>query len=148
MKNTVKAMLQEVLLKQCNRKSNMPKSLKYKKPSCICLILQDTWQSFPYKNHSKCYKTLVSRSWPVIFTFTYFFPYTYTFRFCCKIKSCCDRCFPQQIRPQITVQSYITRLFQCENWFQYDKETPHIVYSIHHVSLNLLSFDHYCFTQS
>ena len=32
------------------------------------------------------------------------FSYTYTLLFCGKITSCCDRCFPQQIRPQITVQ--------------------------------------------
>ena len=34
------------------------------------------------------------------------FSYTYTLLFCCKIKSCCGCCFPQQIRPQITVQDY------------------------------------------
>ena len=36
-----------------------------------------------------------------------FFSYIYTLLFCWKIKSCCDRCFPQQITPQITVQLYI-----------------------------------------
>ena len=40
-----------------------------------------------------------------------FFPYTSTLLFCHKIRSCCDRCFPQQIRPQITVPLYITRVF-------------------------------------
>ena len=47
------------------------------------------WQSSPYENHCKCYKKLTSRSWPMLYTLTYFFSYTY--------KSCCDRCFPQQI---------------------------------------------------
>ena len=43
--------------------------------------------------------------------YTYlFFPYTYNLFFCWKIKSC-DRCFPQQIRPQITVQLYILRIY-------------------------------------
>ena len=37
------------------------------------------------------------------------FSYTYTVLFCWKIKSCCDRCFPQQIRPQTTVQLCILR---------------------------------------
>ena len=43
---------------------------------------------------------------------------------------------------------YITRLFQCEDWFQYDLQTLHSAYSIGHVSLNSISFHHYCFTQS
>ena len=30
-------------------------------------------QSFPYENHCECYKKLVSRWWPVLFTLTYFF---------------------------------------------------------------------------
>ena len=38
-----------------------------------------------------------------------FFSYIYTLLFCWKIKSCCDRCFPQQIGPQTTVQWYILR---------------------------------------
>ena len=28
---------------------------------------------FPFKNHCKCYKKLVSRLWPVLFTLTWFF---------------------------------------------------------------------------
>ena len=40
--------------------------------------------------------------------YTYlFFSYTYTLIFCWKIKSCCDHCFPQQIRPHTTVQRCI-----------------------------------------
>ena len=35
--------------------------------------------------------------------------YTSTLLYCCKMKSCCDHCFPQKIRPQITVQLYIAR---------------------------------------
>ena len=38
-----------------------------------------------------------------------FFSYTCTLLSCWKIKSCCNRCFPQQIRPQITVKLYILR---------------------------------------
>ena len=44
--------------------------------------------------------------------YTYlFFSDIYTLLFCWKIKSCFDCCFPHQIRPQTTVQSYILRLF-------------------------------------
>ena len=32
------------------------------------------------------------------------FSYTYTLLFCCKTKSCCNQCFPQQIRPQTIVE--------------------------------------------
>ena len=35
------------------------------------------------------------------------FSYTYTLLFCWKIWSCCDLCFPQQIRTQTNVQLYI-----------------------------------------
>ena len=46
----------------------------------------------------------------VAFTiYTNLFCYTYTLLFWYKIKNCCDRCFPQQIRPQTTVQLYILR---------------------------------------
>ena len=38
-----------------------------------------------------------------------FFYYTYTLFFCWIIKTCCDNCFPLQIRPQTTVQWYISR---------------------------------------
>ena len=43
-----------------------------------------------------------------------FFSYTYTFLFCWKIKSCCDPCFPQQIRPQTPVQLYILQDYSSE----------------------------------
>ena len=33
--------------------------------------------------------------------------FSYTFILCWKIKSCCDSCFPQQIRPYTAVQWYI-----------------------------------------
>ena len=35
-------------------------------------------QSFPYENHCECYKKLASRSWPVLFTLTYFFLYMHS----------------------------------------------------------------------
>ena len=38
--------------------------------------------------------------WPI-------FSFTCTLLVCSKIKSCCDHCFPQQIRPQNTVQLYM-----------------------------------------
>ena len=45
-------------------------------------------QFFPCENHWKCYNKLASRSWPMLFTFTYFF-LMHTLLFCCKIKSSC-----------------------------------------------------------
>ena len=48
-----------------------------------------------------------------------FFPDTYTLLFC----GSCDHCFPQQIRPQTTVQLYILQVYSRENWFQCDKQT-------------------------
>ena len=82
-------------------------------------------QSFPYENPYKCYKILTSRLWPVLFTFISFF-YSYTLLFCSKIKSCSDRCFPQQGRTQTTLFNYI----------------------YYETVLNKLSFNYYCFTQS
>ena len=59
-------------------------------------------QSFPYENHYKCYKKLTSRLRLVLFTLTHFF-LIHTLLFSWKIKSCCDSCFPLQIRPKTTV---------------------------------------------
>ena len=42
------------------------------------------------------------------------FSFTYIILFCGKMKSCCDRCFPQQIRPQTTVQLYTLRDYSSE----------------------------------
>ena len=42
-----------------------------------------------------------------------FFPFTYILLFCCKIKDRCDRCFPQQTRPQTTIQLYILQDYFC-----------------------------------
>ena len=53
----------------------------------------------------KCCKTLLSRSWLVLFTLTYFFLYI-TFP-CFKIKVCYDHCFSQQTKPKTIVQWYI-----------------------------------------
>ena len=49
-------------------------------------------QSFPYENQCEYYIKLALRSWPVLFTLTYFF-YTYTLLVCGKIKSCSNHCF-------------------------------------------------------
>ena len=43
----------------------------------------------------------------VIYTYIYF-SYTYTLFVCWEIKCYCHRWFPQQIRPKITAQSYIS----------------------------------------
>ena len=69
------------------------------------------------------FKKLASRSWPVLFALNYFslkhiFSYPYTLLFCWKIKSCCHRCFSQQIRPQITVQLYSGRSFCKIFWWK------------------------------
>ena len=74
------------------------------------------------------------------------FSYTCTLLFCWKMKSCCDRCFPQQIRPQITVLLYILRDYSSART-GFNMINKYFL-SFHHVSLNRLSFDHYCFTQS
>ena len=70
---------------------------------------------------------------------TYFFSLTWTLLFCCKIESCCDHCFSQQIRP-ITGRCsirYITRPFQYGDWFQDESQMPRTAYSIQNVSLNM-----------
>ena len=59
------------------------------------LVLIKT-QSFPYENHCECDCSSCHLHLPI-------FSYSYTILFW-KIKSCCDLCFPQQIRSQITVQ--------------------------------------------
>ena len=77
-----------------------------------------------------------------------FFSYIYTLLFCWKIKSCCDRCFPQQITPQITVQLYIYTyiyiyIYSARIDFNMinNRHTRDTSYSIQHVSLNPWSFD-------
>ena len=67
-------------------------------------------QSFPYEHHCECYKKLALRCRPCYLHLP-IFSYTCTLLFCGKIISYCDRCFPQQIRPQTTSIMYITRLF-------------------------------------
>ena len=37
------------------------------------------------------------------------FSFTYTLLLCGKMQSCCDYCFPLQIRPQNTIQLYLLR---------------------------------------
>ena len=39
------------------------------------------------------------------------FSYTYTLLFCWKTRSCCDNCFPQEIRPQTTIQWYLLQYY-------------------------------------
>ena len=48
--------------------------LKNCEPAIFYILANSSiYQSFPYKNHCKCYEKLASRSWPVLFTLTYFF---------------------------------------------------------------------------
>ena len=48
----------------------------------------------------------------VLAIYTYlFFSYSCTLLFYWKVKSCCDRCFPQQIRSKNNVQWYIIRAY-------------------------------------
>ena len=61
-----------------------------------------------------------------------------TLLFCCKIKSCCDHCFPQQIRPQTTNQLYMLQDYSSvRTGFSMNSKMPHTAYSTLHVSLNI-----------
>ena len=99
----------------------------------------DKWNnhvnSFPYENCCECYKKLASRLWPGLFTHFNFF-LTHTLPFCRKIKSCCGRCFPQQIRPQTTVQWYILPEYSSVRigFNMINKQTPCTACSLYHVS--------------
>ena len=52
-----------------------------------------------------------------------------------KKKGCCDHCFLQRIRPITTVQLCILQDYSSVRiyWFQYELQTPHFAYSIHHL---------------
>ena len=69
----------------------------------VNLTVKEGNQSFPYENHCKCYKKLTSRLWLVLSTLTHFF-LVHTLSSSAGKKSCCDSCFPLQIRPKTTVQ--------------------------------------------
>ena len=78
-------------------------------PICTLTISRSiNGQSFPCENHCKCYNKLASSLRSKLLTLTYFF-LTFFLLFCCKLNSCCECCFPQQNRPQTTVQWYILR---------------------------------------
>ena len=65
------------------------------------------------------------------------FFYKYTPFFCCKTKSSCDCCFPEQIRPQNTVQLH--RLKDCPNVeIVFNMNNKHHALSIVVTSLNTL----------
>ena len=70
------------------------------------------------------------------------------FSYTCKVKSSFDQCFPQQIRPQITVQLYTLQDYSNMrigfNMINKHRTLP----IIHHVSLNLLCFKRYSFAYS
>ena len=58
-------------------------------------------------------------------------------------------CFSQQIRPQITIQLCILQDYSSVRiGFDMINKMPHTAYSIDHVVLNPINFNHYCFTQS
>ena len=103
---------------------------------------------FPYKSYCECTKSSNQDCGPCFLHLPIFF--LYTLLFCWKIKRFCDRCFLQQMRPQITVQLYILLGYSSLrigfNMIK-KRQTLPVVY-IHPVSLNLLSFYRHCFTQS
>ena len=74
-------------------------------------------------------KTCIKIKAPAIYTYLFF--KKNTLLFCCKIKCCCDCCFPQHIR-QITAQLNILQ--------DYSSVTPHTAHSVDHVSLNMFKF--------
>ena len=75
--------------------------------------------------------------------------YTYTLLFSCRIKSCCDHCFPWEIRPLTTVPLYILQDYSgVRIGFNVISKTTPTTYSIHHDGLNTSSFNHYYFTES
>ena len=74
---------------------------------------------------------------PAIYTYQ-FFSFTYTLLFCSKIKSCCNCCFPQQIRTQNTIQLCI--LWDCSSMgICFNMDNKHhiltVVYTIGSVSV-------------
>ena len=75
------------------------------------------------------------------------FSYTHALLFCWKIKSCCHRCFPQQIRLQITVQLYILQDYSSVRIGFNMINKRHTLPIKHHINLNSLSF-HHSFIQS
>ena len=83
------------------------------------MLLLVVSQFFLYENHCKCCNKLGSRFWLLLITLTYFFFYIHSPLL--KNKKCCDCRFLQQIRIlDHCTMIYITRLFQCADWFQYD----------------------------
>ena len=75
----------------------------------------------------------------MLFTLPDFFLYTLLFWW--KIKTSFDCCFPQQIRPQITVQLYRLQDYSGARIVFNVVNKHHTLAIMHCVSLNLLSFD-------
>ena len=86
------------------------KKLRLTQVMGILFIIYNMTVFFIRRSLWECCKKLASRSWTVLFTLTDFFLIN-TFFFCYKIKSCYDRCFLQQIRPQTTVQWYMLQKY-------------------------------------
>ena len=92
-------------------------SLKPPTPTSLTAKICWAWQkflsmqTFPYENN--CQWVLQKARINIVAGAIYaqlFFPYTYTLLVC----SSCDCCFPQQIRPQTTIQLYILRDYSNE----------------------------------
>ena len=83
------------------------------------------------------------------YLFTLFSYTSHTLLFCRKIKSCCDHCFPQQIRQQTIAELHILRDYSGVR-IGFNMNNKHhrlpIVY-MHDVSLNALGFNCYCLTE-
>ena len=120
---------------QCNQKTPIPvssrwqiRSEKAKKGEASALITATTSVHFPKsvwaivfscENHYQCYKKLLSRFWPMLFTFTYFLFYIDPLLLQNKklfwLLSSSANCTSDHYS-----MIYILRLFWCEDWFQYD----------------------------
>ena len=113
----------------------------------VSINLVHTKQFVPNENNCRCYKKLASRLWPMLFyTIIYFFVYIHS-PLLLEKKKRCDCCFPQQIRPQITVQLYIVREYSSVRIVFNAINKRHTLLIVRNASLNPLSFDHYYFTQ-
>ena len=113
----------------------------------VNLTVKEGNQSFPYENHCKCYKKLTSRLWLVLSTLTHFF-LVHTLSSSAGKKSCCDSCFPLQIRPKTTVQWYILREYSFV-WIGFNMINKcHKLCAVYTVCQNILSLNHCCFTKS
>ena len=76
-----------------------------------------------------------------------FFSYKYTLLFYCKKESCCNCCFSPQIRSQTTFKWSILWGYSRVR-ISFSMINKRRIRAKHHVSWNLLSFNHNYFTKS